>query len=53
LAITADHEIQEMDATMRQTRTMTIRINGASREFVATSVGENGRDENVSEYCVT
>jgi len=35
---------------MRQTTTMTVRLGGALREFVAENVGENGAYENVSEY---
>lgn len=34
---------------MTQT-TMTVRLSGALSDFVATSVGENGSYENVSEY---
>ena len=34
---------------MTQT-TMTVRLSGALSDFVATSVGENGSFENVSEY---
>lgn len=30
--------------------TMTVRLGGVLRDFVATSVGENGAYENVSEY---
>ena len=35
---------------MTQTTTMTVRISGALREFVASNVGENGSYENISEY---
>ena len=35
---------------MSETTTMTVRLSGALREFVAANVGENGAYENVSEY---
>ena len=35
---------------MPRTTTMTVRLSGALRDFVAASVGENGSYENVSEY---
>lgn len=35
---------------MSRTTTMTVRLNGALSDFVATNVGENGSYENVSEY---
>jgi antitoxin ParD1/3/4 len=35
---------------MAQTTTMTVRLSGALRDFVAANVGENGSYENVSEY---
>jgi antitoxin ParD1/3/4 len=35
---------------MTKTTTMTVRINGALNEFVASNVGENGNYENISEY---
>ena len=35
---------------MSQTTTMTVRISGALSEFVASNVGENGSNENISEY---
>jgi putative addiction module CopG family antidote len=38
------------EAPMSQTTTMTVRISGALREFVASNVGENGSYENISEY---
>lgn len=35
---------------MPRTTTMTIRLNGALSDFVATNVSENGEYDNVSEY---
>lgn len=35
---------------MTRTTTMTVRVSGALREFVAAKVGEGGAYENVSEY---
>ena len=35
---------------MPSTTTMTVRLSGALRDFVAANVGENGSYENVSEY---
>jgi antitoxin ParD1/3/4 len=35
---------------MSQTATMTVRISGALSGFVASNVGENGANENISEY---
>ena len=35
---------------MSETTTMTVRLSGALREFVAANVGENDAYENVSEY---
>lgn len=43
-------EYKQMEATMSQTTTMTVRISGALSEFVASNVGENGSYENISEY---
>jgi len=34
----------------RATTTMTVRLSGRLRDFVATNVGESGNYENVSEY---
>ena len=35
---------------MSRTTTMTVRLSGPLRDFVAANVGENGTYENVSEY---
>jgi antitoxin ParD1/3/4 len=35
---------------MPRTTTMTVRLSGALRDFVAENVGDNGSYENVSEY---
>jgi Arc/MetJ-type ribon-helix-helix transcriptional regulator len=35
---------------MARTTTMTVRLSGMLRDFVAANVGENGSYENVSEY---
>jgi antitoxin ParD1/3/4 len=35
---------------MSRTTTMTVRLSGALRDFVAANVGETGSYENVSEY---
>ena len=35
---------------MARTTTMTVRLSGALRDFVAANVGEDGSYENVSEY---
>ena len=35
---------------MPSTMTMTVRLSGALRDFVAANVGENGSYENTSEY---
>jgi antitoxin ParD1/3/4 len=35
---------------MSRNATLTVRLSGALRDFVAASVGENGSYENVSEY---
>lgn len=35
---------------MARTTTMTVRLNGALRDFVSANVGESGSYENVSEY---
>ena len=35
---------------MSSTTTMTVRLSGTLRDFVAANVGENGSYENVSEY---
>jgi antitoxin ParD1/3/4 len=35
---------------MPRTTTMTVRLSGPLRDFVAANVGENGTYENVSEY---
>ncbi len=34
----------------RETTTMTVRLGGSLREFVAANIGEKGNYENVSEY---
>jgi putative addiction module CopG family antidote len=38
------------EGSMARTTTMTVRLSGALREFVARNVGEDGSYENVSEY---
>jgi putative addiction module CopG family antidote len=43
-------EDKQMEPSMSQTTTMTVRISGALSEFVASNVGENGSYENISEY---
>lgn len=35
---------------MSRTTTLTVRLSGALRDFVAANVGENGSHENISEY---
>lgn len=35
---------------MPDTMTMTVRLSGSLRDFVASNIGENGSYENISEY---